>query len=315
MSKINKLNKLKKINKLKNKTHKKIQYGGQIDEAYINDVFEYLYNDIYVEKKELNNLTEKNFDKKKYIQQNILDYEFFNKDKLKDVILSSSSLENNTYNLAPQPPEAEALNIQIKSNEEQHVDFNLELYAEWVAKRFTIEPSHPHIRIIDTKYGSENFASQNHREFTDNSMGPNGIWNVLCYYKNENCNLYNCGLGIIYKSNDIKNGKNIFKRVALPVINGLTLKIRDCYFWHFTPKLEFNNKTKNKSTDIIKRTLIRSYHTIGFEDSNFCYYTEKLNKLPIYQFTQIRNHKTPPVRPRQLTLSKIINTKTLKHNK
>ena len=78
--------------------------------------------------------------------------------------------------------------------------------------------------------------SDNHREFTNDPMGCGNTWNVLCYYKNINCNLYNSGLGIIYKSNDIDKDNNyIIKRVALPVINGLTLKIRDCYFFHFTP--------------------------------------------------------------------------------
>ena len=168
--------KLNKLNKLKNKTQKttcnKIQYGGQIDETYINNVFEYIYNDMFVEDL---NLKHNSINKNEYIKNNILDYEFFNKSKLKDK------------------------NKHSQYNEHEDIYFDLKLYDEWVAERFNLTISEAHIRIIDNVPNSIHSPSTNHREFNNDPMGCGNTWNVLCYYKNINCNLYNSGLGIIYK--------------------------------------------------------------------------------------------------------------------
>jgi hypothetical protein len=291
-NKFNKKSKNKTYKKIHKKTHKTTQYGGNIDKQYINDVFTFLYNDIYIEEPDLKKLKNNKIDRIEYIKKYILDYDFFTKDKLKDIVIIkpkyNSSDNSDETSVNNQPPE---------------LDFDIKKYDQWVSNRFDIEKTPSRIRIVDTEPTSGHYFSPNHREFNDPEYEPMGApykWNVLCYYKNENCNLYNCGLGIIYKSNDKdpKTSKNIFKRVALPVIDGLTLKIRDCYFYHFTPNLEFNNKTKNKKKDIIKRIIIRSYHDYRFEKSVFCYDSENIDKLPIYQFTKTRSSITPPVRPR-----------------
>jgi hypothetical protein len=283
MTKVNKLNKLNKLKKkTQKKTYNKIQYGGEIDEKYINNVFKFIYNDICVED---TLLIPKN-DKNKYIRNNILDYEFFNKEKLEGITDNKNNYSH--------------------PDEEKHedIDFNLTLYDKWVAKRFDIERSYSHIRIIDNDPKSGHRQSPNHREFNNDLYGNKNTWNVLCYYKNENCNLYNNGLGIIYKSNDKdKDGNNIIKRVALPVINGLTLKIRDCYFFHFTPPLKYkksstnnstsNNSTSNNSTSKnIKRVIVRSYHDNKYEESIFCY-NDKIKNLPLYQFTKKSSTNLP----------------------
>ena len=298
MTKVNKLNKFKK--KTQKKVQNKLQYGGQIDETYINNVFEFIYNDMFID----DLITQ--HDRIEYIKNNILDYEFFSIKKLDGISLNKNNFLNPepllVSFLPPLPPPTPP------TPPEELEDLDIELYSEWVHLRFNLQKSEPHFRIIDNDPKSGNFQSINHREFTnkDEYGGTPYTWNVLCYYKNINCNLYNSGLGIIYKSNDKdKDGNNIIKRVALPVIDGLTLKIRDCYFFHFTPPLEYNKKSKHHSNNKpkkIRRIIIRSYHGNKYEDSIFCY-NDTIKKLPIYQFTHIRNSTTPPVRPRLIKIT------------
>ena len=286
---------LSKTKKSKIKYNKKQNGGGPITKEYIDGVFDYLYKDIFIEspdyEKLLNTSKEKGLNSfdysviKEYVKENIFDYDF---------------LDKNIYD-----------RIQIqKIDDSKFVEGN-EGYDIWVATRFNVEKRKSQIRVIDTVPQSGRFRSLNHREFNISgskkesgfAFGHNAKWNILCYYKNENCNLYNCGLGIIYKSKEIdEKGNHIIKRVALPVMDGLTLKIRDCYFWHFTPELQYISfsgiKMPKTNQTLIKRTIIRSYHGYGeFEKETFCY-TDDIESLPVYQFTESRNPDTPPVRTR-----------------
>lgn len=302
MSKIIKVNKLQKQHtKTHKKIHKIIQYGGQIDEDYINNVFKFIYNDMFIEENIAMNLETNNELKHEYIKTNILDYEFFNKTELTGKKIFNKIQLNNNNNLN-------------NTNKLKQKEF-LEAYDKWVARRFNLEQTESHIRIIDNIPNSKNFQSTNHREFNDYPSGAPYTWNVLCYYKNQNSNLYNSGLGIIYKSKNVdKSRKHIMKRVALPVIDGLTLKIRDCYFFHFTPPLENNKGSKNNSynnTKTIRRVIIRSYHGNNFENSKFsCIEEHEIEKLPLFKFTRHRTSTTPPVRKRTLIRPKLTKITT-----
>lgn len=158
------------------------------------------------------------------------------------------------------------------TNEEKNI---FQKYNNWVKDTFfkdvakeNLFKSYTHIRKIQTEstYFSE---SPVHREF--NNEIPY-MYNVLCYYSNDNCNLNNCGLGLIYK-----NKENKYKKIILPVINGLTLKIRDKCFFHFTPKLIPLNSNKT-----VTRILIRSYYSIDkykSENNTFNSKSESLGKI------------------------------------
>ncbi len=165
---------------------------------------------------------------------------------------------------------------RYKEEKKEYVDFSNDAYKkastdynDWVEKTFFSKEEQKfikeneekesnyktdtHIRII--RSDKTNGSSQPHREFQPGNFAPYK-YNIICYYSIENCQLENCGLGLIYKS---KSGA--LKVVVLPVIDGLTLKIRDKYFYHFTPPL------KPIKEGLIERILIRDYYFNQYEKS------------------------------------------------
>jgi hypothetical protein len=168
-------------------------------------------------------------------------------------------------------------NMINRDDHKSYFDMNdpdIAFYNNWVEKTFFSEAdqqifkeqkakdeiykykTETHLRIITQETETQN--TMPHREF--NNFDAPYKYNILCYYSIDNCQQENCGLGIIYKSKEKQDGKSILKVVTLPVMNGLTLKLRDKYFFHFTPPL------KPISGHAIKRTLIRDYYCKPLED-------------------------------------------------
>jgi len=99
--------------------------------------------------------------------------------------------------------------------------------------------------------GSEHNASYKlHQDF--NNYGEKFMFNILYYYNIDNCNLEECGTGIVFID---KKGKRRYE--ILPVYPGLIIVLRDKCMFHHTPKIKPNNDQKP-----IIRTLIRKY--VGF---------------------------------------------------
>jgi hypothetical protein len=230
-------NKIKSKNRTKTNINNKKQYRGtKVTKQYIID---------FIQREILDNMSE---DDKK---EKCLEYDF-----LPDHIrIGFDNIKNMLVQLN---------NKSSTLTGDQRKQF--ESYNNWVKESFfkdvkdlDLIKSNTHIRKIQT--GSDAyFESPIHREF--NNRDTKFMYNVICYYSNENCNLENCGLGIIYKDKD-----NQYRKVVLPVINGLTLKIRDKCFFHFTPELMSINTNKP-----VTRILIRTYYTIEkkiYENNTF----------------------------------------------
>jgi hypothetical protein len=90
-----------------------------------------------------------------------------------------------------------------------------------------------------------------HQEF--NNFSERNMFSILYYFNIDNCDLSQCGTGIVFID---KFGKRRYE--ILPVYPGLIIVLRDKCMFHHTP----NIKPIDESKPII-RTLIRKY--IGFD--------------------------------------------------
>jgi hypothetical protein len=197
--------------------------------------------------------------------------------KLAEVIADIGNKEDNCIEYAFLPDEI-AATIDSTNNYKNMDDEKFIPYNNWIEHTFfkpedKLEKTGTHIRKI-VKGSKEYFESGIHREFSPPGFGEDFIYNILCYFKTENCKLSECGLGLVYV--DIHNQ---LKKVNLPVINGLTLKIRDKCFYHYTPELHPIDDSKP-----VVRIIIRDYYRLGpitFENtlSSFNNHKNALNQL------------------------------------
>lgn len=119
---------------------------------------------------------------------------------------------------------------------------------------------------------NKNTASDLHREF-----GPGSgdyAYNLIYYYKVENCDPMTSGTGVAFLDN---TGKKHY--LVLPAIEGLMIIVRDKCMLHHTPKL-----TALDSSQPIIRTLIRDY--IGTYEPN-----DMLESIPVHMWDEVVKNK------------------------
>lgn len=107
------------------------------------------------------------------------------------------------------------------------------------------------LKNIIIKGDEHNASYELHQDF--NNFFEKYMFNILYYYKIDNCDLDQCGTGIVFID---KNGKRRYE--ILPVYPGLIIVLRDKCMFHHTP----NIKPINEHKPII-RTMIRKY--VGFD--------------------------------------------------
>lgn len=114
----------------------------------------------------------------------------------------------------------------------------------------TNESTRLQMRNIIINKDEHNASYVLHQDF--NNAFEQNMFNILYYYNIDNCDLEQCGTGVVFID---KFGKRNYE--ILPVYPGLILVLRDKCMFHHTPNIEPTDKDKP-----IIRTLIRKY--VGF---------------------------------------------------
>ena len=216
--------------------------------------------------------------------------------KLAEVIEDIDNNEDNCIEYNFLPPEI-AATIDSTNNYKNMNDEKFIPYNNWIEATFfkpddkaNLSKTETHIRKV-IKNSKKYFESGLHREFSSSGYGEDYIYNILCYFKTENCKSADCGLGLVYVD---KNKK--LKKVNLPVIDGLTLKIRDKCFYHYTPELHPIDDSKP-----VVRIIIRDYYRLGpitFENSLLNTHLNALSTLDNNNAAKRKANKTKTINNR-----------------
>lgn len=106
------------------------------------------------------------------------------------------------------------------------------------------------LRNIVINKNNDNASYELHQDF--NNDYEKYMFNILYYYNIDNCDMNQCGTGIVFID---KFGKRNYE--ILPVYPGLIIVLRDTCIFHHTPSIVPIDNTKP-----IIRTLLRKY--VGF---------------------------------------------------